>query len=139
MIEKPTLEVEVAEPLTVRPERVVVPKPELETRNHGAVVEPIHSEKFVPATEFTASVPAGVVVPTPRDPVKNEVLVDVERSDETVRSDDVAIKLPEALDVMIELIGNDVCPVPPDETGSAEPSVNVPMFANVELALRNDE
>jgi hypothetical protein len=41
---KPTLDVDVALPAILRPDSVVVPKPELETLNHGAVVEPTHSE-----------------------------------------------------------------------------------------------
>ena len=61
----PTLDVEVAEPAIVRPDSVVVPNPELETLSHGAVVEPTHSEKFVPDIESIARVADGVVVPIP--------------------------------------------------------------------------
>jgi len=70
VILKPTLEVEVAEPEIDKPESVVVPNPEFDTRSHGAVVEPTQREKFVPATESTASVAAGVVVAIPRAPRK---------------------------------------------------------------------
>ena len=53
-----------------------------------------------------ASFHTGVVVAIPSEPVKKEVLVDVERSEETVRSEEVAMRLPEAFDVMIEFRGN---------------------------------
>ena len=71
----PTLDVEVAEPEMFRPDNVVVPNPELETRNHGAVVEPTHSENASPDTEFTESRAAGDDVPTPSRPLKYEVAV----------------------------------------------------------------
>jgi hypothetical protein len=76
--------VEVAEPEMESPESVVVPKPELETRSHGAVVEPTQKEKLSPATESTARRAAGVVVPTPKRPRKYEVLVVVESKEPTV-------------------------------------------------------
>ena len=102
----PTLDVEVAEPVIVRPDSVVVPKPELDTVSHGAVVEPTQNEKFVPATESTASVAAGVVVPTPTLPRKYEVAVVVARMLPTVSCVPVAIRLPAELVVMIELAAN---------------------------------
>ena len=64
----PTLDVEVAEPAMFKPLSVVVPKPEFDTRNHGAVVDPTHSEKSSPAVEFTASLAEGVDVPIPSLP-----------------------------------------------------------------------
>ena len=61
----------------------------------------------------------GVVVAIPSEPVKNDVFVDVERSEETVRSDEVAIReSPSAEEVMNELRANDVAFVPPFETAS---------------------
>ncbi len=74
---KPTFEVEVAEPAIVRPETVVVPKPELETLSHGAVVEPTQSEKASPATESTESRALGEVVPIPNLPSVVRVVVAV--------------------------------------------------------------
>src|SRR3989344_8312336 len=74
---RPTFEVEVAEPEMLRPERVVVPKPELETFNHGAEVEPTQKEKSSPATEFTESLAAGVVEPIPNFPSAVNVVVAV--------------------------------------------------------------
>jgi hypothetical protein len=73
VILNPTFEVEVADPEIVRPDSVVVPKPELDTVNHGFVVLPTHSEKLSPATELIATVPDGVVVPIPTLPRKYEV------------------------------------------------------------------
>src|SRR5437868_5896453 len=96
---KPTLDVEVAEPEIFKPERVVVPKPRLETVsfpftskspaglttptptlpnlstiNDVAVVEPItNATEF--AVEFTESCPSGVELPIPKLPV--DVNVDV--------------------------------------------------------------
>ena len=74
---RPTFEVEVAEPEMLRPERVVVPNPELETFNHGAEVEPTQKEKSSPATEFTESLAAGVVEPIPNFPSVVNVVVAV--------------------------------------------------------------
>ena len=75
MMFTPTLDVLVADPEIVRPDSVVVPKPELETRNHGAVVDPTQNEKASPATESIARRAAGVVVPIPSFPLKNDVAV----------------------------------------------------------------
>ena len=102
----PTLDVLVAEPEMLSPERVVVPKPPLETVNHGAVVEPTQNEKASPATESIARRAAGVVVPTPSFPLKNEFAVVVEIKFPTVNCVPVAIKLPLELVVMIELVAN---------------------------------
>lgn len=77
MIFQPTFEVEVAKPKIFNPESVVVPNPEFETLSHGRVVEPTHKEKLSPATEFTASLAAGDVVPTPTLPSKVKVVVAV--------------------------------------------------------------
>ena len=73
----PTLDVVVAEPLMLSPDTVVVPKPELDTVNHGFVVEPTHSENASPPTEFTASLAAGDVVPIPTFPSCVSVVVAV--------------------------------------------------------------
>jgi hypothetical protein len=77
---KPTLDVDVALPAIVKPDSVVVPNPELDTRNHGAVVEPTHREKVSPATELIESLADGDDVPTPRLPVKLFVLENVLKS-----------------------------------------------------------
>ena len=70
VILNPTLDVDVAEPDIESPERVVVPKPELDTLIHGAVVEPTQKENASPATELTDSLAAGEEVETPSSPVK---------------------------------------------------------------------
>ena len=99
----PTLDVLVADPEIVRPESVVVPKPEFETRNHGAVVDPTQNEKASPDTESTESLADGEVVPIPRLPTKYEFAVVVEIKFPTVSCVPVAIRLPEELVVTIEL------------------------------------
>ena len=61
-----------------------------------------------------ASFHTGVVVAIPSEPVKKEVLVDVERSEETVRSEVVAMSdRPSDAEVMIEFAAKEVAPVPP--------------------------
>ena len=74
---KPTLDVLVALPEIVSPDTVVVPKPVLATVSHGAVVLPTQNEKLSPATELTASLAAGDVVPTPSFPSEVSVVVAV--------------------------------------------------------------
>ena len=98
----PTLDVEVALPEIFRPLTVVVPKPEFETVSHGAVVEPTHSENASPAIESIASLAEGVVVPIPTLPKKYDVAVVVAIKLPTVSCVPVAIRLPDALVVIIE-------------------------------------
>ena len=99
---QPTLDVDVAEPEMVRPLSVVVPKPELDTRSHGAVVDPTQNEKASPDTESTESLADGEVVPIPRLPTKYEFAVVVEIKFPTVSCVPVALRLPDEFVVTIE-------------------------------------
>jgi hypothetical protein len=56
--------------------------------------------------DATVNFHTGVVVAIPRDPVKNELAVVVEIRLPTVSCVPVAERIPDAFDVMIELIGN---------------------------------
>jgi hypothetical protein len=69
----------------------------------------------------------GDVVPTPRLPKKYDVAVVVESNDPTVSCDDVAIRLPVELVVMIELIGNVVA------VNTCEASVDVETVETIPL------
>ena len=56
----------------------------------------------------------GEVVAIPREPVKKDKLVDVDFSDETVRSDVVAMRVvPRESEVTMELAGKEMAFVPP--------------------------
>ncbi len=71
---KPTFEVEVAEPLIVRPERVVVPKPVLETERSvvEALLRPFTTSNALPMLELDQMVVVayGVEVPMAKLPVE---------------------------------------------------------------------
>ena len=73
----PTFEVEVAEPLMLRPDNVVVPKPMEETESWVAVDEPTTKPIESPPIGLTESRAKGVVVPTPSSPLWVKVLVAV--------------------------------------------------------------
>jgi hypothetical protein len=74
---KPTSDVEVAEPLMLSPERVVVPKPVFDTFRYS-VVEPTMKLQVSPASALTESLANGEVEATPTlDPKKESSEVDV--------------------------------------------------------------
>jgi hypothetical protein len=128
-MEKPTLDVEVARAEMFKPRSVVVPVDEIsraEIEDVAYVVADDVERKNdppIPRSVQIASVDApvrascgcvveamfnfqnGVVVPIPRDPTKKELFVVVEIKEPTVSCDDVAERTPDALEVMIELIG----------------------------------
>ena len=74
---KPTLDVDVAEPETVNPDKVVVPKPIDETESCVAVLEPTTNPKESPAIGLTLNLANGVVEETPSNPVAVNVVVAV--------------------------------------------------------------
>jgi hypothetical protein len=130
VILNPTLDVDVADPEIDSPDRVVVPKPELDTVNHGFVVLPTHSEKLSPATELIARRALGEDVDSPTLPVKLFVFENVLKSDSRV--DEAAVSA--------ELSTYTV----PDEFVFRNPavvvdSVTLPAIRLVVLAVINDE
>ena len=80
----------------------------------------------------------GVVVPIPVQLLRSTVFVKLEvaSSEPTVNCEVVAMRLaPVASETIMELTGNEDCPVPPDVTARGEIRVKTPALENDDVAV----